>query len=696
MISVRHLVLAFAFLLAAPAVAQEDVLTPHDVARLRSVSTTKMSPDGLHVAYTLRVPRSADQDDGSAWSELFVYDVENDRQRPFITGEVSVRSLGWLPDSRSITFLAKRDGDDHTSLHVIPVDGGEAQRKVQLESSIRHYSLSPDGTKVVLVATDEVSDDVEAQRKQGFKQEVYEEDWRLAQLWIADLEGDEEPRKIEVEGSVLDVHWSPVDNRLAVVVSPTPLVDDTYMHKRVRVLDGDDGEVLAELATEGKLGQIAWSPDGKHIAMITAEDINDPSQGRLTVATAEGGDSMDLMPHFEGHVDQIGWQNDDAVMYVASEGVWSTFGRVSLESKGEETTVLRVGGPILRSFSLSADGLSAAFVGTTPEHPPELLTMSGDGDQQAVRRTNSNPWLDDKRLAEQEEVTFTARDGLELQGILIRPLDYVEGETYPLILYVHGGPEAHDTNGWNTYYSRPGQVAAARGFAVFYINYRGSTGRGVEFSKISQGDPAGGEFDDLVDAVDHLVSIGLVDKNRVGVTGGSYGGYATAWCSTKLSEHFAAGVMFVGISDNISKVGSTDIPDELFFVHARKRVWDDWNFFLERSPIYHAANGKTPLLIMHGKEDPRVDNGQSRELYRHLKLRTETPVRLVLYPGEGHGNRKRAAQLDYSLRMIRWFEHYLQNDGGEPPAYTLDYDEPGTDEAEDEAGEEIEETHTGQ
>ena len=131
-------------------------------------------------------------------------------------------------------------------------------------------------------------------------------------------------------------------------------------------------------------------------------------------------------------------------------------------------------------------------------------------------------------------------------------------------------------------------MAAARGFAVFYPNYRGSTGRGVEFSKLSQGDPAGKEFDDLVDAVDHLVAAGLVDQDKVGVTGGSYGGYATAWCATRYTDRFAAGVMFVGISDKISKVGTTDIPDEEFYVHALHRPWENWQFFLERSPIYHA------------------------------------------------------------------------------------------------------------
>ncbi|MBK8179806.1 MAG: S9 family peptidase [Planctomycetes bacterium] len=210
---------------------------------------------------------------------------------------------------------------------------------------------------------------------------------------------------------------------------------------------------------------------------------------------------------------------------------------------------------------------------------------------------------------------------------------------------------------------------------MFHVNYRGSTGRGVEFAKSSQGDAAGKEFDDLVDAADHLIATGLVDPKKVGVTGGSYGGYATAWLSTKHTERFAAGVMFVGISDKISKVGTTDIADEEYLVHARKRPWEDWQHLLERSPIYHAEKSRTPLLILHGKDDPRVNPGQSRELYRHLKMHGKTPVRLVLYPGEGHGNRKAASRYDYNLRMLQWFEHYLQGPGGEMPPHEIDYTE---------------------
>jgi dipeptidyl aminopeptidase/acylaminoacyl peptidase len=275
-------------------------------------------------------------------------------------------------------------------------------------------------------------------------------------------------------------------------------------------------------------------------------------------------------------------------------------------------------------------------------------------------------------------VRFKARDGLELEGILVRPLDERPGQRYPLILAVHGGPEARDTNGWRTGYSNPGQLAAAQGFAVFYPNYRGSTGRGVAFSKLSQGDPAGKEFDDLVDAVDHLVGMGLVDRAKVGITGASYGGYASAWGATYYSERFAAAVMFVGISDNISRIGTTDIPSEEYLIHARKRPWENWQFFLDRSPIAHAGKSRTATLILHGTADPRVHPTQSMVLYRYLKLHAKTPVRLVWYPGEGHGNRRAASRLDYNLRLMQWMTHYLKGPGGAPPPIDLDYAPAGT------------------
>ncbi|PTB82436.1 S9 family peptidase, partial [Pseudidiomarina aestuarii] len=182
-------------------------------------------------------------------------------------------------------------------------------------------------------------------------------------------------------------------------------------------------------------------------------------------------------------------------------------------------------------------------------------------------------------------------------------------------------------NGWLDRYASPVKHAAQQGYALFFPNYRGSTGRGVEFSKLGQNDYAGKEFDDLVDGKDHLVEMGLVDSTKVGITGGSYGGFASAWGATALTEHFAASVMFVGISDNISKFGTTDIAKEMHAVHARSYPWEKWQWYLERSPIYHAEKARTPILILHGKEDTRVHPSQSMELYRYLKTHGNVPVR---------------------------------------------------------------------
>jgi dipeptidyl aminopeptidase/acylaminoacyl peptidase len=621
-----------------------------------------------------------EDDDGPAWAELHVIDVASGRDRAFVSGEVNVSGVEWSAKGEEILFLSKRGDDEERALYVIPVDGGEARKAVSFEkASISSFDLAPDGERVVCIVSAPKDEELEKEKKKGFKQEIYEEDWEFDQVWIATLEEESsEARQLEIEGHVSAVDWSPVDDRILIARAPTPLVDDSYMRKRVAVIDGASGEVLASIENPGKLGHIAWSPDASWVTMIAGGDINDPNAGRLLLAPAAGGELVDLLPAYLGDAEDFAWQDADTLMFIADQGVWSLLEKVEITADGtggERKTIVSTGGPILASLSLAADGQSGAFIADSPTHPPEVFFM-GHGDEGPRRLTDSNPWLAEKRLAVQEVVQFEARDGVGLEGLLIRPLDEVEGRRYPLILCVHGGPEAHHSNGWLTSYSAPGQVGAARGFAVFYTNYRGSTGRGVEFSKLSQGDPAGKEFDDLVDAVDLLIDIGLVDTGKVGVTGGSYGGYATAWCSTRYSERFAAGVMFVGISNKISKVGTTDIPDEEFYVHARKRPWDDWQFMLERSPIFHADKSRTPLLILHGKDDPRVDPGQSRELYRHLKLRGQAPVRLVFYPGEGHGNRKAAARLDYNLRSLRWFEHYLQGSGGEAPAYELERAEP--------------------
>jgi len=650
--------------------ADDTVFHARHIAKLESVTSAAISPRGKQVAYTLSVPRNPLQgDNGPAFSELHVTDVAGN-SRPFVTGEVNVSSVQWTRDGRAIAFLAKRGNDEHTSLYTIPIDGGEARPLLAHNASIHGVSFSADGKQIAFLATEPLDKQEQEYRDKGFNQELYEEDDCPTKVWIAAADGSGKPRALELTGSASSVRWNPARPQLAVVLAPTPLVDDSYMFKRISIVDVDTGKVVERIKNPGKLGQIDFSSDGKHLAMISGVDINDPRDGRLmVVATPGDGKPRDLMPQYEAHVASFRWKDDRTLLWAAGEGTSTTVGTVDLQRNQE--VILSGDKPILTGISLADNGRSMAAVGNTAKHPGEVFLLT-DG-RKARRLTDGNPWLKQMRFARQEVVRWKARDGLELDGVMIYPLNHDEGRRYPLILAVHGGPESHVSNGWITRYSRPGQFAAARGFAVFYPNYRGSTGRGVAFSKLGQADAAGKEFDDLVDAVDHFVAAGLVDKDKVGITGGSYGGYASAWGATYYSDRFAASVMFVGISDNVSKIGTTDIPEEMYLVHHRKRLWEDWDYYRDRSPIRYVQRNRTPTLIMHGKSDPRVHPSQSMELYRHLKTLDQAPVRLVWYPGEGHGNRLAAGRFDYSLRLMRWMEFYLQGPGGDAPVGKFDY-----------------------
>lgn len=648
-------------------------LTPHDVARIRTVTDAVVSPDGKHVAYVVSVPRlPLEEEDGTAWRRLHVFDVNAGTSREYIGGEVSVGAVDWTPDGASLTYLARREGDGATALYAIPIGGGESLRLLEHETGISAYALSPDGQRVAFLSRDPEDRYRSEMRKRGFRQEVYEEDARFTRVWIAELGEPGSARALPLEGNASVVDWSPEGDRLVVALAPTPLVDDRYMARRLSIVDVESGSIMTRIDNPGKLGQVEWSPDAGRVAFISAESINDPKEGRLMVADAVDGGFSDVLPGLEGHISSFAWRDSNTLVYVSDEGVETRIGEVRVDGS-RNRTLIEPGDVVLHGISAPAGADTEAFLGQSPSFSSELFVLDGSGGEPR-RVTDSNPWLSDRNLAEQEVVTWVAADGLELQGLLIRPLA-PGGVPAPTIVVVHGGPEAHQSNGWLTSYSSPGQMAAALGFAVFYPNYRASTGRGVEFSMLDQGDFAGKEFDDIVDGVDHLIASGITDSARVAVTGGSYGGYATGWLTTKYSDRFAAGVMFVGISNTISKDGVSDIPEEMFLVHQRMRPWDDWQFFLERSPIYWADNSNTPLLILHGEEDPRVPTDQSIEMYRNLKIRGSAPVRLILYPGEGHGNARAAARLDYNLRSLRWFEHYLLGPGGDPPPFEVRYEE---------------------
>ena len=654
-----------ATVLAMPALSKDISL--QETITVKSINSMAVADNGQLAAYTKVLPRTPyKDDDGGSYIEL--YRVDNDgNHTPFITGKSTLSAVQF--NQQNIYFLAKRGEDKFTSLYRIATTGGEAQRVFAHDAAISSYALSADGRYLAFRARAKADETKSKLAKKGFKAEIYEEQNEFTHLWLVDTQA-ENPSAVQLtsDRQVLSVAFRPAHQQLLVRTAPTALVDDNYMSSQYQLLDFDGKSVTDIDWSGGKLGQAAFSPDGRYLAVIGAADYNDPADGRLYVYdTNKNNERKEVLPDYQGHVQDIAWRRNDELIWLGHSGTQSEVRAMTMQ--WFESRVLMEPGDLIAVDIEVSNGSDQVLVRAhSDQHPTELFRISG---QNLERLTDSNPWLAEVTLPRQETIRYKARDGLELEGILVYPTNYQEGQRYPLIMVVHGGPEAHYSDGWLDRYGSPVKHAAQQGYALFFPNYRGSTGRGVEFSKLGQNDYAGKEFDDLVDGKNHLVEIGLVDEKKVGITGGSYGGFASAWAATALTEHFAASVMFVGISDNISKFGTTDIAKEMHAVHARSYPWEKWQWYLERSPIYHAEKARTPILIMHGKEDTRVHPSQSMELYRYLKTHNNVPVRLVLYPGEGHGNRRVAAQLDYSMRLMRWMQHFLVEGNKEAPAHEL-------------------------
>ena len=641
------------------ATAQARPMTPQDVAQLESVGTIAVSPDGSRVAYTTAsVPDVvAGEDNGSTQQQLkMAYGPDN--TRVFLPEDVSVSTVEFSPDGRMVSFLWSKDDEDR-AVWGIAVDGGAQMKLAAIDDAgVSSYAWAPDGSTLYLLASAAPDKDRKAEAKKGFNAVVYEEEERFNRLFAAragSKEIDATPREITVPGYVTSFKLTP-DGKLGIVESqPTPRIDDTYTASRINILDLGTGRVLRTVETPGKLGDLEISPDGRQLSLVAGIDQHDPAATTLHLVDVASGAYRALNQGAPEAVGDTEWLANGQLAAIVDKGadtilrMYNADGSVAQEIDPGE----------LVPTALENGGSDSLFVrADSPRHPGELFALNGS---QFTRWTSHNPWLAEIDFGTQRTMTYTARDGQQIEGILIEPAGGVPRGGAATIMMVHGGPEAHYTNGWLTAYSMPGQVGAGQGYAVFHPNYRGSTGYGTAFSKQHQGDYAGKEFDDIVDAKRALVAEGVTDADRTGITGGSYGGFASAWGATYYSSEYAASVMFVGISNNISKFGTTDIPNEMYLVHERKWPWEEWDHLLERSPIYHVDRAETPILIMHGAEDTRVSPTQSYELYRNIKVRKpDTPVRLVLFPGEGHGNRLAASRYDYNLRMMQWFDTYLK------------------------------------
>jgi dipeptidyl aminopeptidase/acylaminoacyl peptidase len=676
-------ILAFAMTAFQKNLAQ-TALTPAGLLSLESCSLHQLSPDGTEIIYSVITPRGANEKPGSAHRKYYRMKLNTTEPRLLFEEGFKGNSPQYSPDGLYIAFTHKPE-EGQTQVWIMPTGGGDKIQLTHAGNGVNDYKWQPDGKGLAYISKSPETKKEKELKARGYGFIFYEENLKNNRLFHLSFDENfetTEERQLLKGTHVWDFEFSNDGKYLAFSSSEKNLIDHRYMFRELQILDLSSGEVVNKVGNKGKLGNYVFSPDGTHLAFAAALNINDHAVSQaFTYSLRDETISNHTPEDFKGHISWVGWKNDKELYAYSGEGVYPVFSAINIKNNQRTILLNSETMDVIFSVPRTVDDQSFIFTGNTPYDPSNIYILNDKGNLDKL--TNLNPQLSNTAFGEQEVIRYEARDGQEIEGLLIKPVGYREGQKYPLILYVHGGPEAHHNNGWLSRYSTPGQVMAGKGYLVAYINYRASTGYGVDFAMEGFMDPAGKEFDDLADGIDYLVAEYDADKERVGMAGGSYGGYASAWFATYYTDKVKAVCMFVGISNVISKRGTTDIAWEELLVHSGKLLEDQWEMNLQRSPIYWAHQSKTATLIYGGAADTRVHPSQSYELFRRMKMNDHPAVRLVQYPGEGHGNRKQPGQIDVLYRQINWLDWYVKDakplDGPMPPLdisdkYGLDWD----------------------
>ncbi|MGB5893896.1 MAG: hypothetical protein WBG58_06940, partial [Ignavibacteriaceae bacterium] len=440
--STKSLFLIFSFLFITVSIAQDNVFTSYDLLRTKYVVETSISPDGNFIAYTLHVPRQLEDEPGNHFRYLYLFNLENGESTELLGDKVFVSSIGWMPDSKSITFRAKLNEDKFTQVYRLLLDSTEPVALTNSLSSVLRYEITSDGNQLAFVATSLESEEKKEFIEKGFDAEIYEEEYFDRNLYLLHLKSQMmAPRQITSDLSMFDFQWSPDGKQIAAFIADKNLVDYSYMFKKVYLIDPATGERTLHIDNPGKITQMEWSPDGKHIAFIAASSVNDAVTGSLFITKVPNTKKfVELKNYAAGKklsIRNVKWKDENTVLFQSEEGVDISLSEQGIED-AEQKILIEPGMVVFSSFNVENNLIS--FAGNNSKHPSELYTFSLD-DKRLSKLTDVNPWLKDVQLADQKKITYNARDGLEIQGILFYPLNFEEGNKYPLIVHIHGGPE---------------------------------------------------------------------------------------------------------------------------------------------------------------------------------------------------------------------------------------------------------------
>jgi len=661
--------------LVAPAAAQTRGTTAEDYLSFESLTDPRFSPDGSRIAYVVtHIDRKLDRRIGEIWS------IGADGSSPPIllaSAPQSSTHPRWSPDGRTLAFLSARPapGDsngDQPRLQVwlLPMTGGEARRLTSLQNGVTTFEWAPDGSRLVVVGRSGPSDtakspsDVRHYKHANYK--FNDSGWfddRRSHLWIVNgTSGVATPLTSGEDWNDTDPQWSPDSRHIAFVSDRSGKAFDDSHDTDVWVIDAAGGPLTKISDHPTADTSPRWSPDGRTIAFLSA--LERRGHPKIWLASSTGGarstqavDGLDVIPT------ALTWSADGHALFFDA-GVKGTTQLFRADLVTRRAVMLTAGDRTVHLFDLNDRTGRVAYAVNDPMHLDDLFVADASAkNERQLTHLNEALWKQ-LRLVPVERVPYKGADGWDVDGFLMRPIDFDPVKKYPMILTIHGGPAG--MFGFDWYHEF--QVYASRGWAVFFTNPRGSTGYGEKFDRGIQGEWGGKDYVDIMNGVDAvLAKYSWIDRDRLGVTGGSYGGFMTNWIVGHTTR-FKAAVTLRSISNFISDDGTRDGA----YGHEEDfggDIFEKFDVYWSASPLKYAKNVKTPTLVLHSDMDFRVPIEQGEQWFRALQ-HFGVPSEIVFFPRENH-NLTRTGEPKHLVESINWqvywFDRYLNGNANAIP-----------------------------
>jgi dipeptidyl aminopeptidase/acylaminoacyl peptidase len=667
-----------AFLALQPSRAQSQRgVTPEDYFSFHFLSDPHISPDGQWVAYVLT---SVNQKQNHRESSVWLVPIDGSSAPRRLTADgFNSNSPRWSPDGATLAVLSTRSAGSSAAdrprpeIYLLPMaGGGEARPLTKLRNGIQSYQWSPDGSRIVLVGSSGPLDNIPpADRKSDVRHYSHIDykfndtgwfDDKRRHLWVVNVPGGEAKQITEGQDwNDTDPQWSPDGTRIAFVSDRTGKAYDGSHNTDVWVIPASGGALTKISDHPFEDESPRWSPDGQQI-LFTGQTERHQFR-KLYLADSAGGsashiavNNLDLIPG------EVHWPSQGFAWF--SSGVKGETQVFRADLSAHSFAPVTSGARDTHAFDLHLSSRKMVYLANDFQHPDDLYAadLDGSGERQ-LTHVNAELWSH-LELQPLERLAYKSTDGWAIEGFFVKPLGWQPGKKYPLVLVIHGGPEGMFGMGWYHEF----QVYAAKGYAVFFCNPRGSTGYGEKFERGEINNWGGMDYQDIMAGVDAaLKRYPWVDANDLGVTGGSYGGYMTNWIVSH-TNRFKAAVTLRSISNFISDDGTRDGPygHEDYF---KGIFFDDFDQYWDASPLKYARDVRTPTLILHSDNDYRVPLEQGEQWFRALQ-HYGVPSEIVIFPRENH-NLTRTGEPQHLVESLNWqlywFDRYLNGDATAKP-----------------------------